>query len=203
MKKIMLTAAACIALVGSIFLASCGKDNGFSIDSEIDTVLNLEAPQVKVSAYPGMNYVSWKPVANANGYVVYIYEDGHNTDAILLSYDVLNYKDLDIKNGAEYTYYVEAESKSSTGRSVVTENRMSEPVSVKGIVPPYNTKSLDLNNFEKGVDSEGNGVAGNADYVLSSSNLHVAKDGFDKFSISFPGKAYLNYDVFVFIDKTL
>lgn len=201
MKKIMLTAAACIALVGSIFLASCGKDNGFSIDSEIDTVLNLEAPQVKVSAYPGMNYVSWKPVANANGYVVYVYEDGHNIDAISLSYDVLNYKDLDIKNGAEYTYYVEAESKSSTGRSVVTENKMSEPVSVKGIVPPYNTKSLDLNNFEKGVDSEGNGVAGNVDYVLSSSNLHVAKDGFDKFSISFPGKAYLNYDVFVFIDN--
>ena len=186
MKKSILKIAGLLAISASLFLASCSTDAS-NFSSQTDTVLNLAAPQVKATAYPGMNYISWKPVANANGYVIYIYEDGHFVKATDLAYDVLNFVDTEIVNGSKYTYYIEATSKTSSGRAVVTENTMSEAVSVTAIVPSYNVKSLELVNYEN--------PKGNTEFVVNSSNLHIANDGFGKLSISFPAKAYLNYYV--------
>ena len=186
MKKSILKIAGLLAISASLFLASCSTDAS-NFSSQTDTVLNLAAPQVKATAYPGMNYISWKPVANANGYVIYTYEDGHYVNATDLTYDVLNFVDTEIVNGVKYTYYVEATSKTSSGRAVVTENTMSEAVSVTAIVPSYNVKSLELVNYEN--------PKGNTEFVVNSSNLHIANDGFGKISISFPAKAYLNYYV--------
>lgn len=186
MKKSILKIAGLLAISASLFLASCSTDAS-NFSSQTDTVLNLAAPQVKATAYPGMNYISWKPVANANGYVIYIYEDGHFVKATNLTYAVLNFVDTEIVNGVNYTYYVEATSKTSSGRAVVTENTMSEAVSVTAIVPSYNVKSLELVNYEN--------PKGNTEFVVNSSNLHIANDGFKKLSISFPAKAYLNYYV--------
>ena len=186
MKKSILKIAGLLAISASLFLASCSTDAS-NFSSQTDTVLNLAAPQVKATAYPGMNYISWKPVANANGYVIYIYEDGHYVYATDLAYDKLNFVDTEIVNGVNYTYYVEATSKTSSGRAVVTENTMSEAVSVTAIVPSYNVKSLELVNYEN--------PKGNTEFVVNSSNLHIANDGFGKLSISFPAKAYLNYYV--------
>ena len=186
MKKSILKIAGLLAISASLFLASCSTDAS-NFSSQTDTVLNLAAPQVKATAYPGMNYISWKPVANANGYVIYIYEDGHFVKATDLAYDVLNFVDTEIVNGSKYTYYIEATSKTSSGRAVVTENTMSEAVSVTAIVPSYNVKSLELVNYEN--------PKGNTEFVVNSSNLHIANDGFGKISISFPAKAYLNYYV--------
>lgn len=186
MKKSILKIAGLLAISASLFLASCSTDAS-NFSSQTDTVLNLAAPQVKATAYPGMNYISWKPVANANGYVIYIYEDGHYVYATDLTYDELNFVDTEIVNGVNYTYYVEATSKTSSGRAVVTENTMSEGVSVTAIVPSYNVKSLELVNYEN--------PKGNTEFVVNSSNLHIANDGFGKISISFPAKAYLNYYV--------
>ena len=186
MKKSILKIAGLLAISASLFLASCSTDAS-NFSSQTDTVLNLAAPQVKATAYPGMNYISWKPVANANGYVIYIYEDGHYVSATDLAYNKLNFVDTEIVNGVNYTYYVEATSKTSSGRAVVTENTMSEAVSVTAIVPSYNVKSLELVNYEN--------PKGNTEFVVNSSNLHIANDGFGKLSISFPAKAYLNYYV--------
>lgn len=186
MKKSILKIAGLLAISASLFLASCSTDAS-NFSSQTDTVLNLAAPQVKATAYPGMNYISWKPVANANGYVIYIYEDGHYVYATDLAYDKLNFVDTEIVNGVNYTYYVEATSRTSSGRAVVTENTMSEAVSVTAIVPSYNVKSLELVNYEN--------PKGNTEFVVNSSNLHIANDGFGKLSISFPAKAYLNYYV--------
>ena len=186
MKKSILKIAGLLAISASLFLASCSTDAS-NFSSQTDTVLNLAAPQVKATAYPGMNYISWKPVANANRYVIYTYEDGHFVKATDLNYDVLNFVDTEIVNGVNYTYYVEATSRTSSGRAVVTENTMSEAVSVTAIVPSYNVKSLELVNYEN--------PKGNTEFVVNSSNLHIANDGFKKLSISFPAKAYLNYYV--------
>ena len=187
MKKSILKIAGLLAISASLFLASCSTDAS-NFSSQTDTVLNLAAPQVKATAYPGMNYISWKPVANANRYVIYTYEDGHFVKATNLTYAVLNFVDTEIVNGVNYTYYVEATSKTSSGRAVVTENTMSEAVSVTAIVPSYNVKSLELVNYEN--------PKGNTEFVVNSSNLHIANDGFKKLSISFPAKAYLNYYVY-------
>ena len=198
MKKTLLKAFGVLALAATMLMASCSTDAS-NISSQIDTVLTLSAPEVKVTAYPGMNYVSWKPVANANGYLVYIYEDGHFVDTVSKSYSDLEHEDnWRLKNGAEYTYYVEATSKSSTGRSVITENSLSKPVSVKAIVPDYNVKALDLNNHEKGI-----GKKGNDKFVVNADNIHIARDSYDKLSVSFPSKAYLGYNVYWTIDNEL
>ena len=61
MKKTLLKAFGVLALAATMLMASCSTDAS-NISSQIDTVLTLSAPEVKVTAYPGMNYVSWKPV---------------------------------------------------------------------------------------------------------------------------------------------
>lgn len=191
MKKTFLAAAAALA---ALFFVSCS--DGVSYDSHIDTVLYLEIPEVKATAYPGMNIVSWKPVAGANGYVLYTYENEVCIEKNKFAYDdTLSHRDTsNIKNGVERTYYVEAESKSSTSRSVNTENAMSSGVTVKGILPPADTKSLELYAYENYGTKEA--PKGNADYVVSASNIHIARDAENKIGITMPVKAYLSYDIY-------
>ena len=194
MKKTVLKAAGILAATVLLF-ASCAADDS-SYSSQIDTVLYLEKPQVSAKAYPGMNFVSWEPVANANGYVLYKYEDNNFKSSSSLSYTTLSYKDTDIKDGALYSYFVEAESKTSTGRSISTENTRSDKVSVKGIVPPSDVTTLNLYAYEDYGSKES--PKGNKDFVVTSSNIKISKDELkesEKLSISFPGKAYLTYNL--------
>ena len=194
MKKTVLKAAGILAATVLLF-ASCAADDS-SYSSQIDTVLYLEKPQVSAKAYPGMNFVSWEPVANANGYVLYKYEDNNFKSSSSLSYTDLSYKDTDIKDGALYSYFVEAESKTSTGRSISTENTRSDKVSVKGIVPPSDVTTLNLYAYEDYGSKES--PKGNKDFVVTSSNIKISNNEMKssgKLSISFPGKAYLTYNL--------
>ena len=194
MKKTVLKAAGILAATVLLF-ASCAADDS-SYSSQIDTVLYLEKPQVSAKAYPGMNFVSWEPVANANGYVLYKYEDNNFKSSSSLSYTTLSYKDTDIKDGALYSYFVEAESKTSTGRSISTENTRSDKVSVKGIVPPSDVTTLNLYAYENYGSKES--PKGNKDFVVTSSNIKISNNEMKssgKLSISFPGKAYLTYNL--------
>ena len=194
MKKTVLKAAGILAATVLLF-ASCAADDS-SYSSRIDTVLYLEKPQVSAKAYPGMNFVSWEPIANANGYVLYKYEDNNFKSSSSLSYTDLSYKDTDIKDGALYSYFVEAESKTSTGRSISTENTRSDKVSVKGIVPPSDVTTLNLYAYEDYGSKES--PKGNKDFVVTSSNIKISNNEMKssgKLSISFPGKAYLTYNL--------
>lgn len=191
MKKTFLAAAAALA---ALFFVSCADEANY--DSHIDTVLYLEIPEVKATAYPGMNIVSWKPVAGANGYVLYTYENEVCIEKNKFAYDaMLTHRDVNnIKNGVERTYYVEAESKTSTARSVNTENAMSGGVTVKGILPPADTKSLELYAYENYGTKEA--PKGNADFVVSAKNIHIARDANTKIGITMPVKAYLSYKIY-------
>lgn len=184
MKKSLLKLAGLISIVASLFLVSCKNETPTS--PGLDTVLTLDKAQVSVTAYPGMNFVSWLPVTNANGYVLYIYVGGNCISSQTYSFDDdLCYVDTNIKNNVDYTYIVEAESSSSTGRQVVTQNSMSDKKTVKAIVPPYNTKAFDLGKSEKNP---------NSDFIVTSNNINISSLK-NKVSISFPGKAYLMYEV--------
>ena len=167
-----------------------------------DTILFLDKPQVKVIAYPGMNYVSWMPVTNAKSYVLYVYAGDSYVYSETFDYDdELYFMDTDIKNNVKYTYIVEAESASSPGRiegsdvnivtsrAVYTQNSKSDGVSVIAIVPEYDTSALELVDYEN--------PAGNTNFIVNSENLHIARHNNNKLSVSLPGKAYLNYDVFL------
>lgn len=194
MKKSLLKLAGLFSIVASLFLVSC-KNEPIQTSSATDTVLTLDKTKVKAEAYPGVNFISWSPVANANGYVLFIYEGGNFVDSFEFDYDdALCFIDTEIKDGVEYSYYVESTSKSSTGRAVVTQNSMSDKVTVKAIVPAYNVNPLELVNFE-----QKNG--GNKDFVVNSDNIKIAKDLYNKISVSLPAKAYLVYNVMLTIDN--
>lgn len=69
MKKILSSVAA-IALAAA--LISCGDsgDTNNNITNS-DTIISVGTPVVTGKAYPGVNYITWTPVANASYYEVY------------------------------------------------------------------------------------------------------------------------------------
>ncbi len=81
MKKILSVAAA-IALAAA--LISCG-DSSDEFSGAVDTYKTLSAPSVKAKAYPGVNYVTWAPVAQATGYDVIRIADGAATGTVIAS----------------------------------------------------------------------------------------------------------------------
>ena len=197
MKKMLVKIAASVSAAAILVLAGCSTPEtpgyNFNTDSKVDTVLNLAAPEVKVTAYPGMNFVSWTSVANANGYVLYVYEENSHVKTEKFDYDDdLVYADIDIQNNKTYKYVVEAESDDNVGRAVKMQNTLSSPVTVKAIVPAYETSPLELYNFESGK---------NAEYVVSAANINPYKDSDSKIAVSFPSKAYLNYNVYYYLDN--
>ena len=186
MKRKILSVAGIFFIFASLLNVSCQNETPTVQDFALDTVLTLDKAEVSATAYPGMNFVSWLPVTNANSYVLYIYVGGNCISSKTYAFDDdLNYVDTNIKNDVEYTYFVEAESSSSTGRAVVTQNSMSDGNTVKAIVPPYNTKAFELANYETNK---------NNDFIVNSSNTNISSLK-NKVSVSFPGKAYLTYEV--------
>ena len=183
--------AACIIAIG---LAACSNPE---FDGRTDTVISLETPSVTAKAYPGVNVVSWKPVTGANGYNVTVYEEGtfkRNVDSGNF------FTDTELVNGKTYTYYVEAKSTTNPGtftRGVYATNSRGE-ASVKAIVPPAGTKSLELPAYESGYDGTNTKtVPENDNWVVKPSNITVAvADG--KVSVNFPMKAYLKYGIKVY-----
>ena len=196
MKKI-LSAVALSSLVLSATLMSCSQQAAPSYDARQDTVETLATPEVKATAYPGLNYVSWKPVSGAKSYLVSIYENGHyRRSESIASEKSLFVADTELVNDVNYTYYVEAETKDQKARALYFKNSAQGSATVKANVPDYNVKSLELNAWEKGKNSKGN-----EKFLLAADNINVALDNYNNITLSFPLKAYLEYSAFYSIDE--
>ena len=178
-------------------LASCGTDY------KIDTVLQLDKADVTAVAYPGVNMISWEPIASAQDYTVYVYEEDVYKKTIFTYGDLCAY-DTDIVNDKEYTYYVQADSNTDpakVARAVVVENSLGSD-SVTAIVPPMGTKALDLVAYEDGYDGEVLTPDTEEDeYILTADRVKTFVDDASLY-VSFPAKAYLNYK-FKLYDKAL
>lgn len=157
---------------------------------------SLEKPSVTAKAYPGVNVVSWKPVTGANSYKVTVYEEGAYKGPLSNTSGNSGW-DTDLENGKNYTYYVEAMSNSNPAtmeRDAYAMNSRGE-ASVKAIVPPANTKSLELPAYEGGYDGKNvKTVSENDEWVVKPANIKAEVLN-DKVYVSFPMKAYLNYNV--------
>lgn len=159
---------------------------------------SLETPSVSAKAYPGVNVVSWKPVTGAKSYNVTVYEEGAYKGN-LSNISGNSGWDTDLKNGKNYTYYVEAVSSTNPGtadREAYAMNSRGE-ASVKAIVPPANTKSLELPAYEGGYDGKNvKTVSENDEWVVKPANIKAFVDeNLDKIVVEFPMKAYLKYNV--------
>lgn len=200
MKRNLVRRGAIAAACAAVFLfGSC--DEPAEYDARTDTVLSLETPSVSAKAYPGVNLVSWKPVTGANSYKLSVYEEGafkKDVDADDDNLNGLSYADMDIVNGKNYTYYVEAVSKSNPGtteiRAVYATNSRGE-ASARAIVPPAGTKSLELPAYESGYDGTNvKTVSADDKWIVRPDNIAVSvADG--TVSVTFPMKAYLEYTV--------
>lgn len=177
-------------------LASCGTDY------KLDTVLQLDKADVTAVAYPGVNMISWEPIASAKNYTVYVYEEDVYKGTLAPNGN--SAFDTDIVNDKDYTYYVVANSNTDpakVARAVVVENSMGSD-SVTAIVPPIGTKALDLVAYEDGYDGEVLTPDTEEDeYILTADRVKTFVNGSGLF-VSFPAKAYLRYD-FKLYDKAL
>ena len=200
MKRTVLKWGVALAACASVFyFGACGETE---FDGREDTVLTLDAPRVTAKAYPGRNIVSWEPVTGAQGYVVYVYEAGLYKDYRSVSGSTSCIADFssNLVNNTEYTYYVEATSDSNPARAareVVVQNSRGS-ASVKAIVPPVGTKSLDLAAYENGYDGKTVKTLDTTkdEYALTKDRVKLeldAKSG--QFYVDFPMKAYLKYTV--------
>lgn len=202
MKKTLLRRGAVIAACAAAFvLVSCGETE---FDGRIDTVYSLDTPEVTAKAYPGVNFVSWKPVAGASSYRVSVYEEGTFKRFLGTFSTECFTDDMTLTNGKTYTYIVEAVSKSNPGtasREVYAKNSRGE-ASAKAIVPPAGIKALELPAYEGGYDGKTTKEVKNDEWVLDSSKLTVTnEDG--KIFVSFPMKAYLKYTVKCYDNEVL
>ncbi|MDE6350173.1 MAG: hypothetical protein K2K67_04125 [Treponemataceae bacterium] len=196
MKRTLLRRGAIIAACAAVFvLGSCGETE---FDGRQDTVYSLETPSVSAKAYPGVNVVSWKPVTGASSYNVTVYEEGAFKRNIMYE-NANSFTDTNLVNGKTYTYSVEAVSATNPGtlsvdRAVYATNSRGE-ASVKAIVPPAGTKSLELPAYEGGYDGTNKKTVSDSDnWVVKPGNITVAvADG--TVSVNFPMKAYLTYTV--------
>lgn len=195
MKKHLLWRGAIFAACAVIlFFGSCSQTE---FDGRIDTVYTLDTPSVTAKAYPGVNIVSWNPVTGAGGYKISVYEEGFCIESDIGTYDNY-YIDSNLLNGKKYTYYVEAVSVTNPGtfaeKGVYAKNSRGE-ASATAIVPPADTKSLDLPAYEDGYDGTNTKrVSENDQWIVNDTNTKVNNvDG--KVTVNFPMKAYLEYDV--------
>lgn len=189
MKKTLLNACAIIAACATIVLGSCSQSE---FDGRTDTVYSLETPSVSAKAYPGVNFVSWKPVTGAISYKVTVYEEGAYKGIPIYVGDYSCY-DTNLTNGKNYTYYVEAVSNSNPAREVYAKNSRGE-ASAKAIVPPAGTKSLELPAYEGGYDGTNTKEVKDDKWVIASDNIKVTVAE-KKVSVNLPMKAYLKYGI--------
>ena len=216
MKKILSVFAA-VALAATVFVACSSEAADDGRNSYIDTY-KLDAVDITVKAYPGYNFVSWG--SSKDGVTPTILRDDGKTITVSAGYTNAAI-DADIKNGVKYTYtaYVVpqgTEVKSAndnvkvngTGSATNTSNEYktywaakgnSKSASVTAIgLDHYNSKgelttALDLTNCQN---------AGDKKYVISDKNLIYKKVtdeiGIDHLYVSFPTKAYLQYEVYFY-----
>ncbi|MDE5797573.1 MAG: hypothetical protein K2H73_00885, partial [Treponemataceae bacterium] len=186
MKRTLLRQGAIVAACAAVFVfAACSDAPEF--DARTDTVYSLETPSVTAKAYPGVNFVSWKPVTGANGYKVTVYEEGivktdspkdsnGNTVDVSKLTNVTFISDTNLTNGKTYTYSVEAVSATNPGttRAVYATNSRGE-ASVRAIVPPAGTRPLDLPAYEGGYDGTNKKTVSDSDnWVIQPGNITVA-----------------------------
>ena len=206
MKKTLFTVLGLIALFVMLFNVSCSHEPDITEvpeqKSEVKTGETFDKTVLTAIAYPGMNFISWTPVVAATDYKLYIHEGDVCINSVsFLSTDPLCYIDTNIKNNVQYNYLVEvkcggtsiSDNNSSNVSVEVFPKSMSNKATVTAIVPDYNVNALDLVNYEE--------PAGNRDFIVNSRNINIAKHNNDKISVSFPGKAYLNYDLFLTVDN--
>lgn len=203
MKRTLLQRGAIIAACAAAFVfAACGDDPEF--DARTDTVYSLETPSVSAKAYPGVNVVSWKPVTGASSYKVTVYEEGAYKKNVTYK-DENSFTDTELVNGKTYTYSVEAVSTTNPGtitaREVYATNSRGE-ASVRAIVPPAGTKSLELPAYENGYDGTNTKTVPESEqWVINKGNIKFnITDG--KVYVTFPMKAYLKYEV-LYYDNNL
>lgn len=212
MKKILSVAAA-IALAAA--LISCG-DSSDEFSGAVDTYKTLSAPSVKAKAYPGVNYVTWAPVAQATSYDVYRIADGAASGTYLgnvtaaqgtAKADIASTSNV-IADGKTYEYVVVAlagNTNNTSGSTVPTRSiylaANKGSASVKAYVPAAGTEitaftdSYTKNFLKKYADAKSLEKAGAkitfVNDVLGGGDLYA----------TFPATAGFNFGV-KFINKT-
>ena len=162
MKKILSIFAAVSALALAATFVSCGSEDEYN--GATDTVYSLPSPSVSAKAYPGVNYITWEPIAGAASFELYRTTDGESSSSkiAVVSGTKTEYADIAasdhvLSDGKSYKYTVIAVSSSDPSRAVYVKSSQAS-VSVTAIVPVSGTNVADFTdsyskNYFKKLDS--------------------------------------------------
>lgn len=196
MKKLLSVSAAALTLLASAALISCGAE-GDDYSGAVDTVLQLASPSVSAKAYPGVNYITWEPIAGAESFELYRTTDGESssTKIAAVSGTQTEYADIAasdhiLSDGKSYKYTVIAVSSSDPSRDVYVKSSQAS-ASVTAIVPTAGTNVADFTdsyskNYFKKLDSTN----------LSKNATVSTTDGF--VYAEYPATAGFKYGVTIF-----
>lgn len=159
------------------------------VDTNYEGGSKLDKPSVSARAWPGVNILTWTAVPAAASYNIYRNGDTPvNTTA-------LAYSDINIVNGQEYKYTVEAVFSLKSEANVIGT---ATTVYLTGIRPPAGTAaddSLNLAAYESGSDGSTRKTADKtaASYLTPARLGGYAGNGV--IYAEFPAKPYLKYNV--------
>lgn len=183
-----------MALVFTMIFTSCKKEIGPNID-----VVQVDASEITVEAYPCENRISWTPVSNAD-YALY-------KDGVKLNFETgkFIYIDTDIRNGVEYEYKIITTPKSDfkiqsefgdnvtaiggSNKTAYYTKANSASAKVTAIVPATTEiTAVDLIDFDKKAKE---------DSKVSAENLVFnMRDNY--FYYYFPIVDYLSYNIYCY-----
>lgn len=189
MKKLLNVVGVSLVALSAIALFSCKNP---SYDARTDTVINLDAPSVSAKAFPGVNYISWSPVASAAKYELY---RNNSYISTIERTENLIYVDIatgsNLVDGKSYEYTVVAVSNSDVARAIVAQSSKGS-ASVTANVPAAGTSTLDLNaNYAEKFSAEN--LANNVTFSTKNGYVYA----------SFPATNGVNYEIKDFTESQI
>lgn len=189
MKKLVKTLEASLLALSAIALFSCGSDGDeYEYNANEVVEVKLSTPSVDGKSYNGVNYIWWSAVPNARSYSLY-----RNGERIDYSGSDCFYEDSNVSNAGDYKYEVIAK-----GEGVTT---ISDTIAKKALDSDRGSKTLAV-SFPSGTDYDKSVLSslGAKSNYGSSSDVKLEKGASGTYYVSFPGKVWLSYKVYI-VDK--
>lgn len=212
MKRDRLVVVFILLAASVLLLSGCGQLTIGGVPENVvngggEDFLRLSAPVVKAYSYPGTVYATFTSVSSACDYEIQVDAEGVVSYADSWSnlkggscpwiycYGntiMIDYLLLGLTDSQKITFRSAALSASDPGKRMAFINSAYGTDSARLIIPPYGTHALELSAYENGYDNLENSEFD----VLTTDDITVIKENNTVF-FNFPGKQYLNYQVYL------
>lgn len=189
MKKLVKTLGASLLALSAIALFSCGSDgDDYEYNANEVVEVKLSTPSVDGKSYNGVNYIWWSAIPNAKSYS--LYRNGEEISTPDYDGSACFYEDSDVSNAGDYKYEVIAKGEGVTS--------VSKTIAKKALDSDRGSKTLTV-SFPSGTDYDKSVLSslGASSNFGSSSDVKLERGESGTYYVSFPGKVWLSYKVYI------